>query len=73
MQDLQLTELLNTFDHHTPNQLQIEKILLIREEFKDLVETIYEVCPASADRTVCFRKLHEAMMTANKSIVLEKK
>lgn len=66
-----LNEALATFDHHAPNADQINRIQVIRSAAKAFVTRIWDNCPDSADRTVAIRKVHEAMMTANKSIVLE--
>lgn len=71
--DHELDKILDTFDHHTPSADQIARILAVREACKQCAIYIYDNAPASADRTAALRKLHEAMMTANKAIVLEVK
>lgn len=67
-----LGTLLGMFDHHNPSALQIERILRVREACKECAGILFCNAPPSADRTAALRKLHEAMMTANKAIVLEK-
>jgi hypothetical protein len=66
-----LNEALATFDHHQPSPDQIQRIMNVRFAAKVFVGVLWAMCPDSADRTVAIRKVHEAMMTANKSIVLE--
>lgn len=43
----------------------------IRQAAKYLAEHIIRACPRSADRSAALRKVREAVMTANASIVLE--
>ena len=66
-----LDEALATFDYHKPNDGQVERIATIRRAAKAFVTVIWMNAPDGADRTVAVRKAHEAMMTANKAIVLE--
>lgn len=66
-----LDKAIDSFDYHIPNAVQIERIARNRKAYKDLVRVLFETCPPSADRTAAIRQLHESMMTANKSIVLE--
>lgn len=66
-----MDEALKTFDYHKPSDAQVEKISIIRGAAKVFVCAIWAQCPDGPDRTVAIRKVHEAMMTANKSIVLE--
>lgn len=63
--------LLATFDHHNPEPDQIERIQMVRAGAKAFASIILDACNQGADRTCALRKLHEAMMTANKAIVLE--
>jgi hypothetical protein len=65
-----LEEALATFDHHQPDEGQIFRIQRVREAAKNFVRVIWESSPNSADRTAAIRYAHEAMMTANKSIIL---
>lgn len=71
MGNLTFQEVLSTFDHHQPSTSQVGRILAIRGAAKAFVTTIFENVPDGADRTCAIRKVHEAMMTANKAIVLE--
>ena len=64
-------DVLATFDHHQPTEEQIARILNVRRACKDAARAIQLFVPPSADRTVALRKMHEAMMTANKAIVCE--
>lgn len=66
-----LPEALATFDYHQPSGGQVDRIQVIRQAAKAFVTEIWAQCPEGPDRTVAIRKVHEAMMTANKSIVLE--
>ena len=49
------------------------KFLLVKEAIVAAALAINEHCPPGADRTAAMRKLKEAHMTANASIVLEGK
>lgn len=66
-----LQEVLETFDHHQPGPAQIERITNMRRAAKAMICAIFDNAPESADRTCAIRMVHEAMMTANKAIVLE--
>lgn len=66
-----LDEALASFDYHKPTDDQVNRISIIRGASKVMVQAIWAQCPDGPDRTVAIRKVHEAMMTANKSIVLE--
>jgi hypothetical protein len=59
------------FSYHAPTETQIESMKKIRGAALFLAETIITECPASADRTTSIRKIREAVMTANASIVLD--
>lgn len=65
-------DILDTFDHHVPNEEQVQRILAVRHVCKNAAVGIIANVRASADRTVALRKLHEAMMSANKAIANEK-
>lgn len=65
-------DIIDSFEHHVPNQEQIQRILNVRYVCKNAAIGIIANVPASADRTAALRKLHEAMMTANKAIANEK-
>jgi hypothetical protein len=58
-------------DYHAPSKEGLDAIAEIRHNVKILIITILKQCPPSADRTAAIRKVREAMMTANASIVLE--
>ena len=64
-------QILDSFDHHNPTTDQVERIQLVRNACKHAASVLLLAAPSSVDRTVALRKLHEAMMTANKAIVLE--
>lgn len=66
-----LEEALTTFDYHKPSDEQVHRISQVRLAAKLMVRCLWEHCPNGPDRTAAIRKIHEAMMTANKSIVLE--
>ncbi len=66
-----LDEALNQFSYHIPTDAGIERITAIRNAHKNLVKVIWDQVPDGPDRTVAIRKVHEAMMTCNKAIVLE--
>lgn len=59
------------FIYHAPNDAQILRLKRVREAAKALAYAIDEACPSSADRTAAMRELQSAVMTANRSIVLE--
>lgn len=69
----ELSKLLDTFDHHVPDDLQKSRIHEVREAFKVCATAVCRLAPPSADRTAALRKLHESMMTTNKAIILEPK
>lgn len=58
------------FTYHAPDADQVERIDRIRNAAKALAHVIVENTPKSADRSAAIRKLREAVMTANASIVL---
>jgi hypothetical protein len=68
----QAGKVLDSFDHHAPDAETVERIHAVRKACKDAALVIMCVVKPSADRTVALLKLHEAMMNANKSLVLEK-
>jgi hypothetical protein len=61
-------QLNNWFTYHSPSPEQLPKYLAIRNAGLELVTTIVENTPASADQTAAVRKVREAVMTANASI-----
>lgn len=66
-----LEEALKTFDYHQPSEAQVARISAVRKSAKAFASVVWVNCPNNADRTAALRYVHEAMMTANKSIVLE--
>lgn len=58
------------FTYHAPTERQVGDMKEIRDTAKELAHLIAARCPASADRTVAIRKIREAVMIANASIVL---
>jgi hypothetical protein len=59
------------FKYHAPTEEQVGQMKEIRDRAHDLAHCILVHCPASADKTTAIRKIREAVMTANASIVLE--
>lgn len=60
--------ILETFDYHRPSPEAAARIERIRFAFKLCALHVFENTPDGADQTAALRQLHEAMMTANKSI-----
>lgn len=68
--DNETEKLLEQFDHHAPTQLQLARIGSLRVAAKNMALTILNTVPPGADRSAAFRKVREALMTANAGIVL---
>jgi hypothetical protein len=64
-------KLLDSFKYHQPTSTQVERISNIRKGAIAFAEIILENTKEDPDQTVAIRKVHEGMMTANKSIVNE--
>lgn len=64
---------LDSFSYHQPSEEQGERISRVRTALRTAASVMFQVVPDGPDQTVVVRKLHEAMMTANKAIVCEKK
>lgn len=64
-------EIRDLFTYHAPTPEMTAKFLVIRAAIEQAAFAIDENCPPGADRTAAMRKLKEAHMTANASIVLE--
>jgi len=62
---------LESFDYHKPSDEQVERIATVRRTCKAAAHALILTVQPCADRTVALRKLHEAMMNANKAIVCE--
>ena len=60
-----------SFTNITPEGDQIERIEILREEYKQVVNIICQFIPRSPERTIALRKLEESLMYAVKAIVLE--
>lgn len=63
--------ILDSFSYHKPSDGQVDRISNIRTVCKNAALGIIANVKPSADRTAALRKVHEAMMTANKAIVCE--
>jgi len=56
--------------YHAPTEMQQIRYGKIRTATQELVETIVDMCPPSADRSAAIRKVREAAMAANASIAV---
>ena len=63
-------EIRDLFQYHAPTDDMTARFDAVRRAVTNAAIQIDEVCPAGADRTAAIRKLKEAQMTANASIVL---
>lgn len=61
-------QLNNWFSYHPPIDDQAQRYERIRAAGKVFAETLVELCPDSADRSVAIRKVREAVYSANASI-----
>lgn len=66
-------EIKDLFTYHAPTPEMTAKFLVVRDAIEKAALAIDSQCPPGADRTAAMRKLKEAHMTANASIVLEGK
>jgi hypothetical protein len=64
-------QIIRSFKYHQPSPAQIERIAAIRNGHIELAALIMRNTSGCADQTSALRKLHECMMTCNKSIVCE--
>lgn len=64
---------LDSFEHHTPNAEQVARIELNRSAFKTCADVVLRTTAPGRDQRAALRKLHEALMTANKAVVLEER
>lgn len=62
-------EIDRNFMYHSPKPESQSKFVRIRVEGKGFAECIFEECPDSAEKTLAIRKVEEAVMWANASIV----
>lgn len=67
------SEIEDLFTYHAPSPEMTTKFVHVRDAIVKAALVIDEYCPAGAARTAAMRKLKEAHMTANASIVLEGK
>ncbi len=58
----------NWFTYHSPDEKQQMQYLAIRVAAQQFAAVLLANTSASADQTTAFRKLREAVMTANASI-----
>jgi len=58
------------FIYHAPSDDQVARPKTVRDAAKSLAYAIHSACPGSPDRTAAMRQLQDAVMTANRSIVL---
>jgi len=63
-------EIQYAFTYHPPADEQTAAMIDMRLEAKQLALLITRNCPPSPDRTIAIRKVREAVMYANASIVL---
>ena len=66
-------EIEDLFNYHSPTPDHNMKFTIVRNAVVKAALAIDSVCPPGADRTAAIRKLKEAHMTANASIILEGK
>lgn len=59
------------FTYHTPKGDQPERYRMLRDAAKTFAQVLLELVPDCADRTAAFRKVREAVMTANAAIACE--
>jgi hypothetical protein len=65
-----IAQLHDLVEYHSPSPEQVAKMAEIRNATHCLIVMIDTFCPPSADRTHAVRCVRDAMMTANRSIVL---
>ena len=58
----------NRFTYHKPHGDQNERYVKLRETAREFALEIYDLCPASRERSLAITKLEEAVMWANASI-----
>jgi hypothetical protein len=65
-------DLVNWFTYHAPTVDQIPRYETLRKAALDFACVIDANCPNGPDKTAVFRKIREAVMTANASIACGK-
>lgn len=73
MDSINIPQLENWFTYHTPKAEQLQQYEAIRNAALAFAKVIAGHTPASADQSAAFRKIREAVMTANASIACEGK
>lgn len=63
--------IIESFKYHQPSEAQVQRISTVRNACTTCAKLIMISVPDGPDQTAALRKLHEAMMTANKAIVCE--
>lgn len=63
--------IVDSFRYHQPSAAQIDRIAEVRQAHIACAKVILRSTSVGADQTAALRKLHESMMTSNKSIVCE--
>lgn len=58
------------FTYQQSDEAQVTSMQRIRQAAFDLATAIVEECPSCADRSTAIRRVREAVMVANASIVL---
>ena len=64
-------EIVDLFRYHRPTDDMNARFDVVRTAITNAAIAIDSACPAGPDRTAAIRKLKEAQMTANASIVLD--
>jgi len=60
---------LDAFDYQAPNDEQTQRIIALRQGFKDLRDQLKNLIPDSRERSVAITHLETANMWANKAVV----
>lgn len=61
-------EIHNRFIYHPPNSNQMVRYEQLRDEARELAESINKMCPDSREKALALTKLEECVMWANASI-----
>lgn len=65
------TRVENDFTYHSPDQNQISRMAIIREQAKTLGKLIVDYCPLGREQSTALTLLEQVSMMANASIVRE--
>jgi hypothetical protein len=63
-------DLSNVFTYHAPKADQVQRYEALRRAAFDFASKIQELSPVSAEQTLAFRKVQEAVMFANAAIAI---